>query len=64
MPKNDADAEADRLMKMLDMALDAVRGGDGDAALLALMEAEETANRLPKKASPPEVICLPGPQST
>ena len=63
MPNDNADAEAERLMKMLDMALEAVRDGNGDAALLALMEAEDTANRLPKKASPPDVICLPGPQS-
>ena len=61
---NDADAEAERLMKMLDAALEAVREGDGDAVLLALKEAEETAGCLPKKADPPDVICLPGLHST
>ncbi len=59
MAKSDVDRDVDRIMQMLDMGLDAIRGGDGDAALLALMEAEETAKRLPKKAGIPDVICLP-----
>lgn len=63
MTQTPTDATADRLERMLDIALAAVRAGDGDAALMALAEAEETAKRLPGKANPPEVICLPGPQS-
>lgn len=52
----DADKEADRLMRLLDIALDGVRRGDGDTAILALQEGVETANRLPKRAA---VIALP-----
>jgi hypothetical protein len=57
---NDADRTADRLMQMLDLGLAALREGDEDAALLALMEANDTADRLlPKEAISPEAICLP-----
>lgn len=50
--------EADRLEKLLDAALDALRDEDDDVALMALDEALKEANRLPKKDVPP-VICLP-----
>lgn len=47
---------ADRLMKMLDVGLEALRNGDGDGTLLALSEAQKIADALPKRA---DVICLP-----
>lgn len=37
-------------MKMLDVALAAVKGGDGEGALLALMEASDTAGTGPKRS--------------
>lgn len=51
-----ADEEFDRLMALLDVGLEQVRRGDGQSAVLALQEALQTAERLPKKAG---VICLP-----
>lgn len=51
---NAADQEFERLMKLLGAATDAMRNGDGDAALMATAEALKTARRLPQKA-----ICLP-----
>jgi hypothetical protein len=47
--REEAERGADRMMVLLDIGLDAVRGGDGDAALLALQEALATAETLPKK---------------
>ena len=41
--------EVDRLMALLDVAVDGVRKGDGDTALMAMQEALVTAERLPKK---------------
>lgn len=54
--RNSADKEADRLMALLDVGLEQLRKGDGQSAILALQEALQTAERLPKKA---DVICLP-----
>lgn len=54
--KRTADEEADRLMQLLDVGIDAVRKGDGQMALLALQEGLKTAERLPKKG---DSICLP-----
>lgn len=51
-----ANQEADRLLALLDVGLEQIRKGDGDAALLALQEALKSAERLPKK---PSVIHLP-----
>lgn len=51
-----ADEEYERLMKLLDIGLDAVRSGDGDGAIMALEAATKVADALPEK---PEVICLP-----
>ena len=42
--------EVDRLMALLDVAVDGVRKGNGDTALMAMQEALETAKRLQKKA--------------
>lgn len=50
----DVDKEVDRIMQLLDIGLDAVKKGDGDAAAMALEEAHKSAKRLPQK-----VICLP-----
>ena len=47
---------ADRLLRLLDIALGEMRSGDGESACLVLKEAEETARRMPKKN---DVICLP-----
>ena len=44
-----ADEEIDRLMQLLDVGIKAVRAGDGDAALMAVKEAHESAKRLPMK---------------
>lgn len=54
--KRTANDEADRLMTLLDVGLQELRKGDGQSAILALQEALQTAERMPKKAS---VICLP-----
>lgn len=51
-----ADEEFERLSKLLDVGLDALKKDDFLGAELALKEAAESAQRLPKK---PEVICLP-----
>lgn len=51
-----ADEEADRLLALLDVGLQQLRKGDGQSAVLALQEALQTAQRMPKKA---DVICLP-----
>lgn len=49
------DKEADRLMKLLDVGLDALRQGDGDGTLMALEEALKTAKAMPQK---PNIIHL------
>lgn len=54
--KKTANEEADRLMALLDVGLVQLRKGDGQSAILALQEALQTAERMPKKA---DVICLP-----
>lgn len=54
MSKEDEDFE--RLMKLLDVGIEAVRAGDGDGAIMALEAATKVADALPKK---PDVICLP-----
>jgi hypothetical protein len=46
-----ADTTADRIIKMLDVGIAAVRQGDGLGALLAVQEAHKVAATLP--------ICLP-----
>lgn len=51
--------DVDRLEKLLDVALAAFRAGDDDSTLMALKEASKTADKLPKKASPSDVIYLP-----
>lgn len=51
-----ANEEADRILKLLDIGIEAVRAGDGDMALLILQESLATAQRLPQK---PGVIYLP-----
>lgn len=53
---NTADQEYDRLMRLLDVGLDALQRGDADVTMLALKETLETAQRLPQKAP---VIALP-----
>jgi hypothetical protein len=39
----------ERLVELLDRALESLKQEDADAAALFLMEAEATADRLPKK---------------
>lgn len=53
---NDA---ADRLEKLLDVAIAALRSDDEDSTLMALDEALKTAESLPRKDAVPCVICLP-----
>ena len=53
---NAADTEADRLGKLLDLALQTLKSGDEEGALLMLMEANVAADKLPKL---PDVIALP-----
>jgi len=48
----DPDDLFERLMKLLDVGLDALREGDGDGTILALKEAVKTAEQLPKKRTP------------
>lgn len=43
------DEEADRLIALLDLGLAKLRNGDAETAVLALKEALESADRLPKK---------------
>lgn len=50
------DAEFDRIMKLLDIGLEALRTGDGDGAEMALDEALKVAKALPQK---PVIIVLP-----
>lgn len=47
--------ECDRLMRLLDVGLDALRNDDPQIAEMALKSALDSANRLPKKS----VIELP-----
>lgn len=51
-----ANEEADRLLNILDVGLAQLREGDSQSAILALQEALQSAERIPKKAG---VICLP-----
>lgn len=50
------DEEADRLIALLDVGIDAAKVGELDIAELVAREALESAKRLPKKS---EAICLP-----
>jgi hypothetical protein len=52
------DAEFDRLMKLLDLGINAVRAGDGDTALMAAAEGVKSAEKL-SELSHKKVICLP-----
>ena len=55
---SDADKVADRLERLLDVALSSLRDdNDEEAALLALQEALKTAQSLPAGSDQP--ICLP-----
>ncbi len=49
MAKSEADKQVDRLEQLLDVGLAALRGGDDQAAILALQEAMKTAESLPQK---------------
>jgi len=50
----DVDKEVDRIIRLMDVGIEAVRNGDGDAAVMAAKEALETAQRLPKKSDKPK----------
>lgn len=47
-----ANAAADRLIQLLDIALAAIKKGDGDTALMALEEGIKAHEPLKKKAEP------------
>ena len=53
-----ANDEADRIMRLLDIGIAAVRADDGATALMAVKEAYETAERMPRKPSA-DAIPLP-----
>lgn len=53
------DDDFDRLMKLLDVGLEALKTGDGDGTIMALQVATDVADKMPKKAQ--SAICLPGP---
>lgn len=53
---SDADDEEDRLMKLLDVAINAVRQDDEVGALMALEAGLKSARNLPQK---PQVFYLP-----
>lgn len=55
-----ADDEVNRIMGLLDIGIKAVRAGDGDAALMAVKAAHDSALRLPQK---PGLFCLPDKSS-
>lgn len=44
-----ADEAADRLMQLLDIGLEALKGDDPDTAIMALAEGLKTAHSLPQK---------------
>jgi Tfp pilus assembly protein PilF len=52
MAKSETDKQVDRLEQLLDVGLAALKGGDDQAALLALQEALKAADSLPKKKQP------------
>jgi hypothetical protein len=49
--RDEANRQADRLMVMLDLALQAVREGRGDDAVMIMQEADKTAKKIPQKGS-------------
>lgn len=49
MTKEEADREADRLLKLLDVGLKAMKHGDDDFVMMVLKETLASAERLPKK---------------
>lgn len=51
-----ANDEADRIMRLLDIGIDSARKGDFQMAELAAKAALDVAKAMPKK---PDVICLP-----
>lgn len=57
-----SDDEYDRVMKLLDVGMAALKSGDGDGTIMALNAATEAAKRMPKRL--PNVICLSGPKES
>ncbi len=45
------DEQVDRLMRLLDIGLEALKEGDDDASIMALAEGLKTAKELPQKAA-------------